>query len=443
MPRQSVGDHVQCRNPYNIIVIMLDSLRRDHLGCYGNPWIHTPAIDDLAGRALIFDNAYPEALPTIPVRTSLFTGQRTLSYRPWQALTKEDVTIAEILHRMGYYCTLITDTYHLFKPGMNFHKGFDSFDWIRGQEGDAWKSAPHNKNIDDFIKPEMYGDRVVRSLEQYLRNTRDRKTIDDYFAAQVFHRASQWLSDNYDYRQPFFLWVDSFDPHEPWDPPAPYDVLYTDPNYRGKKLLHPKYGPTDWMTEDELQYVRGLYAGEVSFVDHCVGQFLKTIRETGADKNTIIVLLADHGHPHGDHGTIMKTPEALYSELVRIPLLIVHPEEKPASDRVSALVQTHDILPTLLDFLTDQSEIGSFHGKSLRPLWVDPSVRLRDVVVAGYHASGHRTVRTEEWSYIYRPSQQHELYNLLNDPKEKTNVIEEFPNIAEHLQQHLYPYYLA
>jgi len=105
----------------NIIVIMLDSLRRDHLGCYGNDWIETPNIDRLATESIVFENAYPEGLPTIPVRTELFTGQCTLPFRPWQPLAKEDVTAAELLSACGYTSALITDTYHLFKPGMNLH----------------------------------------------------------------------------------------------------------------------------------------------------------------------------------------------------------------------------------------------------------------------------------------------------------------------------------
>lgn len=432
----------QVSHPYNIVVIMLDSLRRDHLGCYGNEWIRTPAIDALARRSLIFDNAYPEALPTIPVRTSLFTGQRTLGYRGWQPLVKEDRTLAEIFRQLGYHCALITDTYHLFKPGMNFHRGFHSFEWIRGQESDAWKSAPHSKNIDEYIKPEMQGDRVARSLDQYFRNTEGRRGPEDYFAAQVFRSASQWVRDNYAHHRPFLLWVDSFDPHEPWDPPKPYISWYTDPHYQGKKLLHPKYGPVDWMTEEELQYVRGLYAGEVSFVDHCVGEFLDTLHALKAEQNTIIILLADHGHPHGDHGTIMKTQDALYNELVRIPLMVAVPDQSRQTERCSALVQTHDVLPTLLSFVTDHSEdFQTFHGRTLRPLWSNPEQRIRDHVVVGYHNSPHRTVRTEEWNYIDRPTGQHELYNLVNDSHEQNNVINQFPDIAARLRAHLQLYY--
>jgi len=207
----------------NVIVIMLDSLRKDHLGCYGNSWIETPNIDRFAAESVIFENAYPEGLPTIPVRTALFTGQYTLPYRPWQPLTPEDITMAEILDEHGYVSALITDTYHLFKPDMNFHRGFHAWRWIRGQEADTYKTAPHGKNLADHVKPAMRGSRVERMLEQYLKNTADWQGEEDYFCARVMQESIQWLKANYIHPK-LFLWVDSFDPHEPWDPPPPLDA---------------------------------------------------------------------------------------------------------------------------------------------------------------------------------------------------------------------------
>ena len=104
----------------NLIVLMLDSFRQDHVGLYhqgqaafeGVPPCRTPNLDAFAGECVVFDNGYPEGLPTIPVRTALMTGQQTLPFRPWQPLTKEDVSAAEILRREGYVCGLISDCYH-------------------------------------------------------------------------------------------------------------------------------------------------------------------------------------------------------------------------------------------------------------------------------------------------------------------------------------------
>ena len=143
----------------NVVFIVLDSFRQDHVSLYhrgvsASPGIdpcRTPNIDAFAGEAVVFDNAYPEALPTIPIRCQLMTGQRTLHSRGWQPLTAEDVHIAQILSEEGYVCGLVTDTYHYRAPGMNYHRNFASYDWIRGQEYDPCISAPTRRNLDDYV----------------------------------------------------------------------------------------------------------------------------------------------------------------------------------------------------------------------------------------------------------------------------------------------------
>ena len=134
----------------NVVFIVLDSFRQDHVSLYnggvapfsGIDPCRTPNIDAFAEEAVVFDNAYPEALPTIPIRCQLMTGQRTLHSRGWQPLTAEDAHVAQVLSEEGYVCGLVTDTYHFRAPGMNYHRNFASYDWIRGQEYDPWISAP-------------------------------------------------------------------------------------------------------------------------------------------------------------------------------------------------------------------------------------------------------------------------------------------------------------
>jgi len=157
------------------------------------------------------------------------------------------------------------------------------------------------------------------------------------------------------------------------------------------------------MTEEELKFVRGLYAGEVSFVDKWVGYLLEKIKELGLYENSLIVLLADHGHPHGDHGSIMKTPDNLYSELIRIPLIIHHPEGLFAGKRVDALIQMPDILPTILDIMNLGKETRAMSGKSFWPVVKGEKEKIRDFIITGYHESYHRCVRDKQWSLIIRP----------------------------------------
>ncbi|NLY37571.1 MAG: sulfatase-like hydrolase/transferase, partial [Tissierellia bacterium] len=420
----------------NVIVLMIDSLRYDHLGFNGNTWIKTPNLDKFAQDCIIFDNAYPEGLPTIPVRTSLFTGNRTLPFRPWQPLEPEDITIAEILASHGYLCALIADTYHLAKPGMNLHKGFHIFRWIRGQEADAYESTPHNFDLSKYMKDAMKGDWVEKMLDQYFRNRAWWQKEEDYFTPRVMNEAISWLKNNTGKHEKFFLWIDNFDPHEPWDPPDPFDKMYTNPDYKGPKLIHPKYGPVNWMTEEELQYVRGLYAGEVAFVDKWVGKLFATIDELGLLDNTLIIVLADHGHPHGDHGTIMKTPENLYSELLKIPLLVRLPGASLKDKRVFPIVGTQDIPVSILEFLGMGIETECMDGRSVWPLVEGKKEKIRDYIVSGFYQSYHRVVRNEDWSYIRRPQGlKDELYSLKEDPKEKNNLIDQYPEVTERMRK--------
>ena len=414
----------------NLIGIMLDSLRRDHVGFYNEfevngKIVKTPNIDVLARDSLVFMDAVTGGLPTIPIRTQLFTGNETLTNRGWQPLNKEDVLISEILAKYNYKCMLIADTYHLFKPGMNFQRGF-SFDWLRGQEADAWQMGDHSRDMKKFTKPAMEGDRIWYSLDQYFRNIEHFKKEEDYFPARVMGKAIDWVEKNKDSQ--FFLWMDSFDPHEPWFPPEPFLSMYKNPDYKGQELIHPKYGSVDWMNEEELNNTRALYSGEVSFVDRWVGKFLNKLKELNLYDNSLILLLSDHGHPHGDHGSIMKTSDNLYSELVTFPLMIKPPKGIYQPKKVKGIAQTPDILPTVLTLLGLEKETFNMGGKNLLPLL--EGNRVRDFAVSGYFGAGHRVIRDEKWSLIYRPSGKHELYNLQEDPGEQINLISKNKKLA-------------
>ncbi len=419
----------------NVFWIMLDSLRRDHVGAYGSEVCQTPNLDAFAEEAVLFDNAYPEALPTIPVRTAMVTGCRTLQGRPWQPLVDEDVTAAEILSCHGYTSVMITDTYHMAKPSMNFHRGFDSFQFIRGQEGDCFELVPHDKNLDDYAHPQQSA-RKRQVVDNFLRNTQHWESEEDTFPAQVFQEAAR-MAEGLKDQDKLFFWVDSFDPHEPWNPPAPYDTMYTNPDYEGKRLIDANYGSVDYLSTDELAYLKGMYAGEVTLVDRWFGHFVDTLRSTGLIDRSIVIILADHGHPHGDHGTIMKTPPNMYNELLRIPLMIRLPQAEYAGERVAPLVQTDDLLPTTLELIDLEHEAVCMTGKSAWKLVTGEVDKLRDVVITGYHKTPVRCVRDEQWSLVVNPDTPCELYDLVNDPAEQNSLYDERQDIAQRLLKHL------
>jgi arylsulfatase A-like enzyme len=423
----------------NLIAIMLDSFRQDHVSFYnggerifeGVNACQTPNLDAFAQGCVVFDNAYPEALPTIPVRTQLFTGQRTLPYRPWQPLSKEDISIAQILRAEGYVCGLISDCYHYRAPGMNFHRGFHTYRWIRGQEYDPWTSHPPRRNIEDYVN--SHYDSVWRGrIAQFLANTDDFVREDDWFPARVVDEAVDWLTRNRGHEH-VFLWIDSFDPHEPWDPPEAYDT-FTDPDYRGKRLIMPMGGLAEkWATPEEIRHIQGLYAGEAAFVDHCLGGLFRALEDLGYYDDSVIVLLADHGHPLGDHGKFLKGADRMYNELLRVPFMVRLPGGEGAR-RTSAMVQFHDMLPTMLDLLGMANNTSSMHGRSFLPVLRGASDTHRDVMITGYHEAHDRCIRDQIWSYVQRPEgEPDELFNLAADPRERNNLIDRYPDEAGRL----------
>ena len=424
----------------NFILIIIDSLRQDHVSFYnkgrpvfdGVPACRTPNLDAFAKRSIVFTNAYPCGLPTIPVRTELWTGQYTLPYRPWRPLLNYplDITAPEILAREGYVNGLITDTYHLFKPNMNFHRGFHAFRWIRGQEYDAYKSSPPKRRVEDYVN-ENYTERYRRLVARFLANTDDFKSEEDYFPARVFKEAAEWLEENRVHDK-VFLVVDSFDPHEPWDPPPRFDT-YTDPSYTGPRLILPMGGMAkDWASKEEVRYIRGLYAGEVSFVDHWFGYFMKRLEELGYMEDSLIILTADHGHPLADHGKFLKGTDRMYSELFKVPFMVYYPGcEHRVTD---ALIQFPDVLPTALEILGLGNNARAMQGKSFVKLLTGEATEHRDAVIMGYHEAEERCIRDKEWSYIHRPGDQpDELYNLKDDPRETRNLIDEYSDVAARL----------
>ena len=423
----------------NVICIMLDSFRQDHVSFYnrGQPVFEgiracqTPNIDTFAQECVVFDNAYPEALPTIPIRAQLYTGQRTLPYRPWQPLTKEDIPISKILRVEGYVGGLFTDCYHYCAPGMNYHGDFHTYRWVRGQEYDPWTSHPSRRNLDDYVN-KHYDDIWRGRVAQFLSNTDAFTDEQDWFPAKVVDEGVNWLTKNGSHKN-IFAWIDSFDPHEPWDPPDRFDT-YTDPKYSGKRLILPMGGPAaEWATLEEIRHIRGLYAGEAAFVDHCLGRLFQALKDLGYYDNSVILLMADHGHPLADHGKFLKGGDRMYNELLKVPFMMRLPGGGDAK-RTHALVQFHDVLPTLLDAIGLGNNTSDMQGRSFLPVLRGVTDSHREVIITGYHEAPDRCIRDQTWSYVRRPAgEADELYNLIDDPKEQSNLIEQYPNEAHRL----------
>ena len=213
----------------NVVVIVNDTQRWDYLGCYGNNWIKTPNLDKLASESAVFDYCYAEGLPTIPTRTTFFTGRFTFPFRGWQRLEPTDILLAEVLWNKGYTNALITDVYHMHKPTMAFERGFDFTQHIRGHEADPWVlDESIEVDVDRYHKAHGNDKSVRAQIAQYLRNIHWWRGEEDTFVARCVNGAAKWLEEQ-PKKDNLFLWLDCFDPHEPWDPPEPYRSMYVDP----------------------------------------------------------------------------------------------------------------------------------------------------------------------------------------------------------------------
>lgn len=443
----------------NVIIVIMDTQRRDHLGCYGNKWIATPNIDDLAKESMVFDNACPESLPTLCVRRTLFTGMRTFPFTKryyssadsaeaagstflgvpmaampgWEPIPWDQITLTETLAKSGYRTAMITDTAPMFMtPAMNYNRGFGHWDFIRGHQADSYGAPVLAEKIDlnRFVPSWWENSWEVPILKQYLANYVKRKHEEDYCAPRVFSAAIEWLEDNREAKDPFFLYVDSFDPHEPWLPPKKYLDMY-DMDYMGIEIIQPPYGPTNLLSENEIKHMRALYAGSVTMVDTWFGKFISKVRELGLLDDTLFILTSDHGINLAEHGVSGKAPSDMYREVINVPFIIRHPENSSAGKRNDALVQHQDIFPTVINFLGVEPPY-ELDGKNLMPLVEGRERKVREHATCGFI----KYVWATEGQYVLicnSVGEEARLFDISNDPEQSRNIAQDKPDVVKRM----------
>lgn len=459
----------------NIVVIVSDTFRYDYLGANGNDWIKTPELDAFARVAVNFDRCFVSSFPTVPTRTDWFTGRYTFPFHGWKPLDPQATILAGELAKAGYVNQLIADCPHLMTGTNHFQRGFHGFDWIRGQEGDTpltWMNHPLPE-IQPLEKtrqrPTPFGAPLV---SKHAWQNRWWDGEEDTFVARTCRTACRWLEHNYK-AEKFFLWVDCFDVHEPWDPPEYLVRLYDHSSYDGPPMRHPNYGPASDYTGEELRNLRAHYAGEVTLVSKHIGRLLRLIEDTGLMERTAIFFMADHGIYLGEHDRTGKSNICphdqrgswpLYEEVAHIPLMI-HIPGAVGGRRVDALVQPPDLMPTILELAgvpaspettPDAGESAlararpspqEMHGHSLVPLLRDEAVDWpRKIAVSGFDLSRGEgksgpkvTVTDGEWTLIVG-AEGHcppELYHRPTDPGQRTNVYRAHRDVAATLHAEL------
>jgi arylsulfatase A-like enzyme len=410
----------------NVIVVMLDSLGANYVGCYGNEWIKTPNLDRFAREGVLFENNYIEGLPTIPCRRSMLGGRYYLPTKGWSALDMDDTSIADLCWGRPIDTALVFDCPQFRLPKFGYTRGFDKVWFTHGHENDHEyfaKDPLRHLNPLDYVEKhvlenanrvlgENVTDYMLYEMGCHLRETQYWQGEEDQMVARTMKQAAKYL-EGVDRNKQFFLWVDSFDPHEPWDPPSVYDPDLKcpyDPDYKGKDMFLPIMGPVEGIyTEPELHHIRMLVAEKVTMVDRWFGYLLDQIRARGLEENTVVVMVSDHGEPLGNgehgHGIMRKVRPWPYEELARAPMIIRGPG-LPAGKRVKGFTQSCDVAPTV----TDALGIGvhpEHTGKSLLPLARGEVDKVRDFAIAGYYRYS-ASIITEDWSFIHwlRPDEK-------------------------------------
>jgi arylsulfatase A-like enzyme len=428
----------------NVILILCDTLRRDHAGGYGGGRAQMPSLDRLASRSVVFDRAFSASYPTLPCRAELFTGRFVYPYLPWGPLPRSEVLLSQLLGDAGYDTVLISDNPQLLRRDYEYDRGFATRIRVRGQLKDDYVTEAVPVTLP--CSPEKVNNKN-RAI-QYLRNASRRRSEQDYCVAQTMAAATRWLASNAR-RGPFFLMVDCFDPHEPWDPPQPYVDRY-DPGYQGEKIFYPRYTSADFYTPPELRHMRALYAAEVSMVDHWLGQLMGCLDDLELWDDTAVIFFSDHGFYLGEHGLVGKMGKLgniaarahnlrgwpLYREVTEIPLMICLPGV--AARRCPAFVHPGDLMPTILE-LAGVARPPRVQATSLLPLVRGEAESVRDVAVSSWSLhtwSRFRssTVWTDEWSLVYwRMGIEPELYHLPSDPDQLRNVYADHRDVAREL----------
>ena len=356
----------------NVFLVTIDTLRADHVGCYGDAQVKTPAMDSLAKEGVRFANAFTPIPITNPSHASIMTGLYPSSHGVTDfgvALSASHVTWARLLQQQGYKTAafigaVVLDSKTL-APG--FDQGFDYYD-----------NFPPHAGKGHWDVEERRGMEVVQHAEKWLDHPHSQQSLTP-------------LS-----RGPFFAWVHLYDPHDPYEPPAPYSQMY-----RGH-----------------------LYDGEIAYADHALGDFLAYLRRRGWYDDSLIVLVGDHGEGLGEHQE-QTHGIFLYDSTLHVPLITKLPQEREAGKVVGAQVKTIDILPTVLGLLGISAK-EHMDGSSLQavlagagqqgpgPLFgeTDYPLHFGWAPLRCVRAQGGKLIQAPRPEYYDLHSDAHELHNL-------------------------------
>lgn len=403
----------------NILLITLDTTRRDHLSCYGYPQEITPHIDGLAEEGLRYEKAMSPSSWTFPAHVSLFTGMLpthhsshfgsdesatglSLSFYTMHPMLP---TLPEELSKAGYSTQGIIAG-PTISSRFGISRGFDNYD----------DRLPESKVI-----AKRPGDEVTSLAIRFLKDYR--------------------ISQN---KKPFFLFLNYFDPHNPYKAPTPWgtgEIAEDIYNVRSGRYDDVYKGTRD-LTEKERDILLQQYRDEIRFMDSEIGRLFNEMRRLEVYDSTMIVVTADHGESFGEH-RLMEHGRALYEELIQVPLIIKYPLKDKRQGTVTRRVSTTSIMPTILKY------IGHPVPKTVKGGTLDEDNHMlvaevfRDNVWTETFGSRYdmdqKAIYEGDFKWIWRSKGDPELYNVSKDPEEKNNLAGKSKDLENRLQSRLRP----
>ena len=459
----------------NIVLVVMDSARAQNLSCYGYHRETTPYIDRIAEGCTRYENAIASASWTLPSHASLFTGtysRKHNAHSKHKYLDDRYITLQEILGKHGYETiglssnTYVTENFGLSRGFSDFRQVWQLFQGVDNAKlGSAWRSAEGlPARLSNAWK--ALGDSSLSRGPNLLKGGLNRLYEQHFFAkydsgaGRINRIAKKWMSRRIGSEKPFYVFINYMEPHGTYDAPEPYKLMYL-PDGVDKQKAHQVANMGHWeyvmggydLDGSEHEILEALYNGELTYTDYRVKELYDFLADRGILENTLLIITSDHGDELGEHNMLYHSL-CLYDTILRVPLIIRHPEFFKRGAAAKEQVQLLDIFPTILDMLgfegIEDIEGQSFLGGSQREIAVAEYFGFHhtvDLIKETFPGLNHdvlekydrrlKVLRTNQHKLIRVPNDTDELYDLNADPGEQNNIIHQEEGIAEELRDKL------
>jgi len=434
-------------SPPNIMLISIDTLRADHLSCYGYHRLTTPNFDQIGEESVIYENAYSTGAWTPPAHASMVTGFYPSVHGTVHnnRLRKQIRTLGELLCDQGYKTAGFVNNSQVGEL-VGLERGYETFI-------EVWKGT-QGKSI------------ASRAINYVIRNTRELIGTNDHGARRTNDIAREWIAENKN--NPFYIFLHYIEPHNPINAPHPFKNRYWNKNSRrhidNQKVYLVAQNPLICFTDnirlndEEITALKALYDGEISYTDHKIGEFIAYLKKEHIYDETLIIITADHGEHFGEHN-LYSHVASLYEPIVHIPMIIKYPAWFNKRGRISNLVQLIDIYPTVADTVgLNRESFRGIHGQSL--LDTDMNDGYHRYIIAEWEGRIPSFVsrrmkdqkakqivqrfrepiimmRERNYKYILHAGGGEELYDLETDKSELNNIVEADKEIAGRCREKL------